>query len=327
MATPEEEEFEFRLRLEQEQTGESGGSQPQQTPQAGIGVWGALAVPEQLSREGLTQLSEMVPKPEPTGNLPMDVLYGAPRIAAETLAEGAPSFISRESIVGGVAAKALPLVGMAGRYAGKGLEAISGLEYKTPGILSEAAKDAGLIFAKGREAAKPMFAGLTKGQDIRPAMLQATKREQLLEESINAVRNMDMTPAEALIARRNLDKMRNSMPEKAFRYWRDIFDNTAKTVSREADAAYSRGIKADELRRFLPVNKMGGTSIAKSALGSIAGLAPLAVMSPLLQGAAATIGGLGYRGASTLANIPRASSIAMTAGAASDELLRLYNAR
>src|SRR3990167_199115 len=72
-----------------------------ETPQTGIiqKSWNALGKPEQLSREGLTKLSGMVPNPEPTGNMAMDIMKGTPRVIGDTLAETAPGFVSRGSIL------------------------------------------------------------------------------------------------------------------------------------------------------------------------------------------------------------------------------------
>jgi len=76
--------------------------------------------PAEMSAEGLGQLAEMVPKPEPTGNIVKDVLLGTPRIAAESIAEVAPEFIKPEALaLGAVAKGAKPLSKVAGKAATK----------------------------------------------------------------------------------------------------------------------------------------------------------------------------------------------------------------
>ena len=90
------------------------------------------------------------------------------------------------------------------------------------------------------------------------------------------------------MARRALDEAKKSMPSYSYRETRQLFDKIAKTISKEADAAFTKAVKTDAIRNLFPTNKSGGTSIFKSVLGSIAGLVPLAAMSPVVQGAVAT---------------------------------------
>lgn len=267
-------------------------------------AWDALAIPEQMSRKGLGMMADAVPGREPTGNMALDVGLNAPKVAAETLAEAAPGFISRGAIATAGALKAAPLVGKlltplaegAGNALAKSAESVSGLEYKTPGVLKEAFKDAGLIVAKGRKAVGQMYTDAINPDNIRPSFGRATATD-LLKEANDALDAGDLTPEEALIARQTLDGVKKSFPKYAFIKMRDAFDEVAKNITKEADAAFARGAKADALRNLLPQNKLGGTSIAKSALGSLAGGLPLTLMSPAAQGSAATLLGLGMRGA------------------------------
>lgn len=254
--------------------------------------WNALAVPEQMSREGLGKLADMVPEGKMTGNMVADIVRGTPKVLAETLAEGAPSFISRGSLLTAGALRgakaAAPLAKMAGRQIAKAAEGISGLEYKTPGILEEAAKDSKLIFAPGKESAGRKFAEFMDKTKIRKSFGRATSPKELIDDAMKAFDEGTLTPQEAVIARQTLDGVKKSLPRHSFNEMRAQFDSIAKTISKEADVAFSRGVKADALRNVFPQNKLGGSSIAKGILGFLGGVAPSMAMSPLVQGSVAT---------------------------------------
>lgn len=269
-------------------------------------TWGALAIPEKMSREGLVKMASAVPGMEPTGNMPLDIAANTPKILAETVAEAAPGFISRGSILTAGALKgakiAAPIIKGAGSQIAKGAESISGLEYKTPGVLTAAAKDASLLFGKGRKAVGELYTSAIDKTNVRPIFGQAMTHKEILDEALKSAWLGSLTPEEALIARKTLDEAKRSMPTYSYHEMRKVFDAVAKTISKGADAAFSRAVKSEALRNILPTNKLGGTSIMKSALGSIAGLAPLAAMSPLVQGTVATGAGLAARGLAPFAS-------------------------
>ena len=270
-------------------------------------AWGSLAVPEKMSREGLQMIAQSIPEqPIQSQSTPLNVIGGLPRFAVDTMAEAAPSFISRGSIVTagllkGLKSAARPLKAI-GRSVARGAESISGLEYKTPGVLLQAAKDPTLISAEGTKKAGALFKDLIEKGRIRESFSKASGHKEILDDAMKAINDGSLTPEEALIARQSLDAIKKTMPRFSFQKMRDAFDAVAKTKSAQADAAFSRGVKADALRMLLPVNKGGGTSIAKSTLGTIAGAGPLALMSPLVQGVAATVIGATSRGGSKLAS-------------------------
>ena len=121
MALTESEELEL-LELENENA-QQGEKQPGLLGKA----WNALNLPAEKSREGLDLLANMVPAAEPTGNVVRDVALNIPRVMAESVAETAPGFINRESILTAGAAKALaPVVGPAANLAAKGAEKVKG---------------------------------------------------------------------------------------------------------------------------------------------------------------------------------------------------------
>ena len=71
--------------------------------------WESLKKPEELSREGLGMMANAVPSVEPTGKMFRDVALNTPKILAESVAEFAPSFVSREAIALGGLGKGLQM--------------------------------------------------------------------------------------------------------------------------------------------------------------------------------------------------------------------------
>lgn len=283
--------------------------------------WDAMGYPEAKSREGLDAvargIARITPQVEPTGNLPADLALNTPSILTNTVAEGAakiaPSFISRGSMLMSGGLGALKAASPVGRALGKAAEGWSGLEYKTPGILNEAANDAGLITAPGRDAAGKLYEAAVDRGNIAPELREAMTHKDLVDEAKQAMAAGTLTPEGALVARQSLDAIKRSMPTGNFLELRDAFDSIAKNVSAEADAAFVRGIKADALRSPLPVNKGGGTSIAKSVIAKFAGWPALIASSPAVQGAVAT--GLGAAARSSFPG-------AIATGAATSSLMR-----
>ena len=312
------------------------GTEPKENGMIGK-IWSGLAEPERLSREGLTRLAGMVPDPAPTGNLPGDILRGGGRIVADTLAEAAPGFVSREALLAsGVPylGKAIaPSMGAIGGKIAQGAEGISGLEYKTPGILKEAAKDASLFFGKGTKAAKSLYQKAEGGVSRGP-FEGMYKPEEIIDKTLAIFKEGSerfLTPTQAHMARKAVSKAmetgRNVKDELIS--LRGKLDKIAKLDPNIAkgDVAFARGRKTEALRTLFPTNKGGKTSIAKMFLGGVAGgvgaysggdvgdraqrgLLPLAIMSPASQGLAAT--GLGF-GARMVGGISPNAGIALGA--------------
>lgn len=314
MSLTEDEEFEL-LNLERERA-MAGGYKPKTAPsQKGLAgkAWDALAIPEKLSREGLSQLAEMVPTAKMTGNLAKDFALNAPKVVAETIAETAPDFISPESIATAGALKAgkvaAPAIKAVGRGIGKAAEGLSGLEYRTPGVLAEAAKDPSLFFAKGKKAASELYetaknetgkSNLFKGM-YKPDQIIDTAQEYLAKGGV-------LEPSEALAYRKALDKAM-----KSGKYLKDELVSLRKEADaiakqseavKMADPIYARGARAEALRLPFAQNKSGGTSIAKGILGVLGGVVPNVAMSPLVQGVTATAAGQLAKIASELGKTP-----------------------
>ena len=302
-----------------------GGQQPDERSLMRKG-WDALAVPEQKSRDGLNMLAGMVPKPEPTGNLGMDLLKGTPRIAAETMAEAAPSFVSRGALLAGGAAKLAggmaPLAKPILRAIGKQGEELSGIAPKAEGALEAAYKDPTLIFAKGKKAAGAAYeagkAELEAGANIFKGMY---KPEQILDKAKDYLaKGGTFEPAEALIVRKAVDSLMKSgrYVKDELMAIRNVVDPMAKASSNisAGDVAYQRGVKAEALRNIFPQNKYGGASGFKTALATaMAQMGPVGktlmapLFSPITQGVVATGAGVLARGATPRSMLGLAASL------------------
>lgn len=298
----------------------SPNSAPSKKPSLASKAWDALSVPEKMSREGLQMISKRVSPqaaPEVTGNLPRDIAMNAGRIGAETLAEVAPSFVSRESIVtaGGLKAvkAAKPLIKGGGKLLAKGAEALSGLEHKTPGVLVEAAENPALIFSKGKKAASAFYEAAKAEMGKASIFANKYKPEEIIDAAQEYMsKGGQLQPAEALAYRKALSKL-----IKSGRYINDeliVMANEADEIAKQshniamADPIYAKGAKAEALRSFLPLNKSGGASTFKTIVGGAMNLASLGVMSPIVQGGAATAVGLGAKAMSPLINNSIATS-------------------
>jgi len=213
-------------------------------------AWDALGVPEEMSREGLTKMAEMVPEGTMTGNVPLDMITGTPKIAAETLAEVAPGFVSRGSMLMGGAAKGLKYVKPLAKSFGKGvagqLESLSGAE---KGSLAAAFKDPSLMFRQGKEAAGKLY------QEAKGA-------------------------GKALLKKRSVEKAIKPIQEKGVRALKAKFPKTIKgtlekgnlesAIKSEVSVAKQAAIKeADELKKLTKSKKIADSSVDKLNEGTL----------------------------------------------------------
>ena len=222
------------------------------------------------------------------------MLGGALKYSANAI-PASPKQLAGNEAAGAVVGAAMPAVNKGATALGKGLEGLSGLEYKTPGVLKEAANDPSLLFGPGKKVAGALYESIKNDLNIRPSMLVATSSGKLIDDAIYALEHGDLSPQEALVARRALDDKFGGIPASTANYLRPKFDAIAKTLSAEADAAFKKAIKSEALQGILATNKGGGTSIAKLVLGGFTGGALNVASSPIVQGAAATATGLAGR--------------------------------
>lgn len=269
--------------------------------------WADLKKPEDLSRQGLNELADAVPTAEPTGNPVRDLALNAPSILAKSVAEVAPDFVSRGALVTGAAGKAVeaaaPLINSAGGWVGNAAEAMSGLKYKTPGVLAEAVENPKLILGQGIEKARETYNAASdvpfnnvygvpwQGSGLREALQQPLSKSDFVEQALQFAKDGTLNPDEALEARKSLDAIKNQLSSSGYYQTRQIFDGLAKQKYGEADEAYEEAVKSEALRNIWPINKSGSPSIVKGAVTTaIPVTAPL--FSPAVQGLAASGVGL-----------------------------------
>lgn len=284
-------------------------------------AWDVLSIPEQKAREGLNLIAENMPNPpEPTGNLPIDLIRGFKPIVeksgVEALAKTAPSFISPLSLAlmgGGQVLKygaQIPAIQSFGRGAATQMESLSGA---VPGSIKEAAKDATLMGAKGKQEVTQMYEkAKAVGGEMRQALKDISDPKEFVDESLKLAKEGKLNPTEGLEARKVLSSIKKRVTDPFFRNAKGAFDKVAKMAFAGEDAAYQRANMAESLRNIAPQNKYGGTSAFKLMLAKLAsddGLLGKAValsMSPAVQGGVATVGGVAGR---TVAS-PQAASAA-----------------
>lgn len=229
--------------------------------------------------------------------------YGSNAIPAS------PKQLAANEATGAAVRAAMPAVNAVAGKVGEGLEGLSGLEYKTPGVLKSAANDASILFGPGKKAAGAAYESIKDDLNVRPAILIATSSGKIIDNAIYALEHGDLTPQEALIARRALDDKFGGIPASTANYLRPKFDAIAKTITSEADAGFKKAIKSEALRKILATNKGGGTSIAKLFLGGLTGGVLNVASSPVVQGAAATVTGLAGRAIESAPNALRGASV------------------
>lgn len=285
----------------------SQSSAPAQTqPEPGLlsQAWNALKKPEEWVKQGTEQwvnAAKSVPEFPYTGNTVRDIALNAPKAinesVAETLDKVLPGTVSRSSLATMGALEAAPTVlAPVGNLIAKGAEGLSGLVYKTPGVLVEAFKNPSLIFKGGIEKARALYQAAKETPAAEfPDLL---KNQNAVEDALAALKQGTLAPDKALEARKALDATKDLYTQDSFSATRDAFNQVAKQKFSEADAAYRTGMQADALRTAYPLNVSGTPSKLQmtAGLGAMLSRNPYAIgmaaaSSPLVQGAAAS--GLG----------------------------------
>ena len=288
-----------------------------------------LSIPQEKAKAGLGMLSEKVPSPTVTGNLPLDILKGTPRVAAETLAEAAPAFVSPESLATAGAlrsAKAAgPIVKPMLRYAGKQAESFSNV---AEGALERAYNNASLIFSKGKKAAGKIYkSAKSVGGPVDELTDEILTHKEIVEKAEKLANDKKLSAAAAQIARHSLDALFKSKQygKDAILKKRSFFDAAVKKNKKlsNADRIYRDAVSAESLRNLFPQNKLGGASPFRMAVAQAFALLPggqylkygaLPLTSPLAQGLAATGAGIaGRRFISPLANVPTRQALSASA--------------
>lgn len=312
MALTPQQELEL-LELEEQEYNDSLNQKPQGMVSKG---WDALKKPEELSRKGLGMITEAItPSMKKIESGKASIPGIAARAGMESLTEVAPSFVDRTSLLTagglGMVKAAKEPIKAAGKFVGNMAEEISGLTYKTPGVLKETFNDPSLIFAKGLDSARKLYReakGLTP--QIRDELKQIFDKSDTVQKALQFARDGSLSADEALEARHILKSIKKAISPIAFDAAEDTLNAVAKQKFGGADTAFSRGIKAENMRRWLPINKSGTPSLAKGVAMSV--MPKLAyVAPPIVQGLGAAGLGLSRKLVSPMINNPVKSAIAL----------------
>lgn len=292
----------------------------------GKAAFAALAMPEEFSKQGLRQLTDLGSQAQnaiasktglpigtaPTGNMARDIAANIPRIAGETIAEAAPGFISRGALLTAGALKGAqavsPLVKLGLRAVAGAGESMSG----APAGLAEASyNDSSIFLGKGKKAVQATYEAAKAGDTIAPELAAEAQKIDFVKKASDLADNGQLNPTEALEARKELDGIRKKVTNTFYQTTRDKLDLIAKQSFEGADAEYKKAIYSEAARKLAPQNKYGGASPFRIAVGealSKMGIPVSAVagmLSPAAQAATATGAGLvGRNVISPLVNNP-----------------------
>lgn len=277
----------------------AGAKPPQES--AGKRLWEGMNVPSQMAQQGLSKITDLVtPSRADIESGKIGIPGIAARTAGETLSEVAPKFVNRAAILTAMASPVLEGLGAiggnaAGRWIGNAAEKMSGLAYKTPGVLAETVENPGLPFGPGLDKAREIYQGAKGGVDeIRQGFKEIPTKLDFISGALEAAKDGSLNPQEALEARKALDASKKTLNNVFYSSAREAFDTVAKKAFAGADSAYQAALKSEALRNIWPLNKSGSPSIVKGAIEMVKpGLAPL--FSPATQGVIASGVGLAQK--------------------------------
>jgi len=272
----------------------------------GKAAWAGLGVPEEMSRSGLNQMMDLQNKAqnfaaektglpigtEPTGNLPRDIAANVPRIAGESIAEVAPSFIDRNAILIGMGGMAMKAGGMAaGKILPKlapTLEAGSGLQ---KGTLVEAFKDPGMIADFGSKLkASALYNEIKEGASV-PKHLRTNAK--VVSDAMNNMSQGKMLSApDAFEARKAVNALMKSKnyPIDDLLKTKEGLEAMVLGSVKEADKLYRRAILGEQMRNYARLNQSGKPGpISGAIISKIPFMAPL--ISPVVHGAGVSAAG------------------------------------
>ncbi len=181
--------------------------------------------------------------------------------------------------------KVRPLLAPIGKSIADVAEKGSGLTYKTPGVLADTFQMPSKLFAPGVEKAREIYGETETG--VRPGLSGEKTHQDFVDKALDMAKSGDITPTEALEARKSLDRIRKTVPGSYYRAARETLDGIAKKDFAIADKVYGQGVKSDNMRNLFPLNKGGTPSLLKMGVGTMAkGAIPL--LSPLVQSSLAS---------------------------------------
>lgn len=280
-------------------------------------AWDSLTIPAQMSQRGLQGIADAVPGYEPKGNdILKSLVLNTPKVAANTMAQAAPGFVSRGAMATSAAMPMLKGLGSAAKAVGPGiagqLESLSGMK---PGLLGKAFNDMSLYFAKIPQEARDAYQASSDFVKTSPEVSGTPQPLRLAQKLLAKAKTGMISTDEALAGRKAVDKLwkLGNITEDWKNMARETFDTIAKSQSeiKEADTAFSRGKDSAGLRQLFPQNKYGGTSAFKTGIMALmnsmgpVGKVGMAAMSPAAMGAGATALGAASRPLGALANNPQ----------------------
>lgn len=165
--------------------------------------------------------------------------------------------------------------------------------------LVEQFKDPTTMFAKGTGAVRPLYQQAAKELPYEQTLFKGlTKHGDIVDKAVETIeKGGKLEPQEALIARKSLDKVKKTLSQDAFNYYRQTLDSVAKSSDEisKADPLFRRGLMGESLRKILPQNKYGGTSAFKTAIGKAGGAMMAPFLSPAVQSVGAGTAGVASR--------------------------------
>lgn len=297
MALSEAEELELlELEAEAAQSSDSTHSAETDTKPITKGLLGSSVgenspvlkgarVPEQVISGTARAMMDAI-EPETT-SVPLNAAIRFPQTLASMGAEGVASTLSPESAVMSAAGAVLPMlakpINAVGKFIGNTAEKMSGLSYRTPGVLAETVKDPSLMYGPGLDKARAAYKSIQNVNQISPDLQRISQPRAFVRKALEFADNGNLTPDEALEARKALDSISDSVPDVYRNKTRAVFDAIAKTKFEKADKAYSRAVKSDALRNFWGINKGQTPSLLKQGI-SLAYPVTGAFFSPFAQG-------------------------------------------
>lgn len=269
-------------------------------------AWDAMNIPSQMSKDGLNQMvglqndaqnaiAQKTGLPigtEPTGNMARDVIANTPRIAGETMAEVAPGFIDRTSMLlagAGMAAKG------AGMAAGEVLPKVAPMLENGSGLpkgtLVAAFKDPKMIADFGaRMKASALYDEIKEGASV-PTRLRTNAK--VVSSAMNEMAKGNvLTAPDAFEARKAVNALMKSKqyPIDDLLKAKQGLEAMVFSSVKDADQMYVRAIRGEAMRNYSRLNKNGTTGPISAALMSkMPWLTPL--MSPAVQGIGASAAG------------------------------------
>lgn len=258
------------------------------------------------SKQGLRSITNLIPDAK-TRSVPLNIILNTPKTVAEIGSDLSADVLQPESILTAGALEGANVVSPVARVAGskiaEGAEGISGLKTRQPGALSKLTERPSLFVGPGTESAGEAYDALVNRNLVRDSMKGAQGFKDVVGTAEAALKDGSLTTDEAFVARKALDRIRNTIPKDNYFELRDAFDNIAKQKFAGADQAFKDALVSEAVREPLPLNKNGTPSKFLAGMGGLGiGTAlktgnPVyaalgAAASPMVQGATAAGVGL-----------------------------------